>query len=202
MRANIEKIIKFWFGELENQLSTTQHQRIWYQSTAQDDALIRDQFSHLYEQAMQRNLENWLSSAQGTMALIILLDQMPRNMFRSTAQAFVSDHLALEYCLYGLEKGFDKQLALVERAFFYHPLEHAEDLNMQNKAVTLFQRMQQTYTNEAQQSFIRNSLHFAIEHRDIIERFSRFPHRNAALKRKSSEAEIAYLQASGVNFGQ
>ena len=162
---------------------------------------IVNQFEHLYEQAFRGLLESWLDSAKGTMALIILLDQMPRNMYRGTDRAFLSDHLALDYCMKGLSKGYDKQLQLVERAFFYHPLEHAENLKMQQRCVIEFQRLQQVYQGETQQEFIRNSLNYAKRHLEIIEKFGRFPYRNKVLCRESTEAELEFLK-EGINFGQ
>lgn len=201
MRANIEKVLKFWFGELSNELPGDEHKKLWYHATPKDDAYIRAQFLSLYEQATQRHLDNWLGSAQGTMALIILLDQMPRHIFRGSDRAFIADHLALEYCLFGLEKGYDKQLYLVERCFFYHPLEHAEDFALQQRCVHLFQRMQQTYIDQDHQIFIRQSLDYAQQHLDIIARFSRFPHRNEVLGRESTLEEIEYLKTAE-RYGQ
>ncbi len=201
MDVNIDIIIGFWFGEIDQELSAAKKNQLWYQSTAQDDATITRQFEHLYEQALQGLLVSWLESAEGTMALIILLDQMPRNMYRGTDKAFKSDHLALQYCLLGLENGDDKQLSLVERSFFYHPLEHAEDLNMQQRCVAEFQRLQQEYQTEKQQQFIRNSLEFAKLHLDIIEQFGRFPYRNQVLGRVSTAEEVEFIK-KGVNFGQ
>lgn len=201
MSGNIDKVIGFWFGNIKDQLSPVNKSKLWYQATPEDDENIRTQFEHLYEQAFHGLLANWLESAKGTMALIILLDQMPRNMFRGTEQAFASDHLALDYCMKGLSKGYDKQLQLVERAFFYHPLEHAENLKMQQVCLIEFQRLQQVYQGELQQQFIRNSLSYAKQHLEIIEKFGRFPYRNKVLGRESTAEELEFLK-EGVNFGQ
>ncbi|TRX55698.1 DUF924 family protein [Thalassomonas sp. M1454] len=201
MSGNIDEVIDFWFGKLDNQLSPAQNQRIWYSATTDDDAFILQKFEHLYLQALNGSLEYWMSSAKGAMALIVLLDQMPRNMFRGTEQAFLSDHLALKYCLQGIEKGYDKQLALIERVFFYHPLEHAEDLALQQQCVSHFQSLQQVYTDESHQELIRHSLSFAKQHEQIIAQYGRFPYRNEVLGRESSDAELQFLK-TGVNFGQ
>ena len=201
MGGNIDKVINFWFGRINDQLSPVEKSKLWYHATSEDDENIRRQFEHLYEQAFHGLLTNWLESAKGTMALIILLDQMPRNMYRGSDRAFLSDHLALDYCMKGLSKGYDKQLQLVERAFFYHPLEHAENLKMQQVCVIEFQRLQQVYQGDAQQEFIRGSLNYAKQHREIIEKFGRFPYRNKLLGRESTEEEIVFLK-QGLNFGQ
>ncbi|QBY05379.1 DUF924 domain-containing protein [Thalassotalea sp. HSM 43] len=201
MSANIEKVIEFWFGEIKDQLSAAEKQQLWYQSTPQQDEQIRQQFEHLYEQACQGALDAWQRTAKGCMALIILLDQMPRNMYRGSKQAFMSDHVALKVCLHGLEQGFDRELQLVERCFFYHPLEHSEELKHQELCVVEFERLHQVYQGQAQQMFIRNGLDFAMKHRDIIAEFGRFPHRNKVLQRDSSAAELEYLK-HGPSFGQ
>ncbi|KGJ87506.1 DUF924 family protein [Thalassotalea sp. ND16A] len=201
MDKNINVIIDFWFGKIEQELSAAKKNQLWYLSTAQDDATITRQFEHLYERALQGQLNCWSETAKGTMALIIVLDQLPRNMYRGTDKAFKSDHLALQYCLLGLAKGYDKQLSLVERSFFYHPLEHAEDINMQQRCVVEFQRLQQEYQGEKQRQFIRSSLEFAKLHLDIIEQFGRFPYRNQVLGRVSTAEEIEFIE-KGVNFGQ
>ena len=107
----------------------------------------------------------------------------------------------MRYCLEGIDKGYDKELALVERSFFYHPLEHAEDLDIQQHCVEHFQRMQQVYNNDKHQQFIRRSLDYAKQHLEIIERFGRFPHRNAILGRESTAQELEYLKIA-TGFGQ
>ncbi|WP_068546911.1 DUF924 family protein [Thalassotalea crassostreae] len=201
MNGNISKVLDFWFGEINDQLSDDKQTILWYQSTNEMDENIRNEFEHLYEQAFSGQLTSWLDTAQGCMALIILLDQMPRNMYRGSAQAFASDHLALDYCLLGLNKGYDKLLPLVQRCFFYHPLEHAEDIELQQLCVTEFQRLQQVYNGEKQQLFIRNGLEFAKKHLEIIEQFGRFPYRNEVLGRESIKEELEFLK-TGVNFGQ
>lgn len=201
MNKNIDDIIGFWFGELDNQLAKPQQFALWYQATPAQDTEIKQKFEHLYQQAFHGYLDKWTQSAKGCLALIILLDQMPRNMYRGTDMAFASDHLALKHCLYGLEQNLEKQLALVERSFFYHPLEHSEDIAMQKKCVVQFQRLQQVYQNEEQQKFIRHSLFFAKQHLHIISTFGRFPYRNEILGRESSAAEQEFLK-TGINFGQ
>lgn len=201
MNRNIEDIIDFWFGELDDQLAKPQQFSLWYQASPEQDAQIKQQFEHLYQQAFHGSLDKWSESAKGCLALIILLDQMPRNMYRGTDKAFASDHLALKYCLHGLAQNFEKQLALVERSFFYHPLEHCEDLAIQRKCVIQFKRLQQVYQGEHHQKFIRNSLQFAEQHLNIIAKFGRFPYRNKILGRESSSAEQEFLK-EGINFGQ
>lgn len=194
MSDNIHKIINFWFGEFENQLSSTEKSTLWYYASPENDQYIKENFEHLFEQACHGVLDPWMETPQGFIALIILLDQMPRNMYRGTDKAFLFDHLAVKYCLKGIAEGVDKQMQLAERCLFYHPLEHAEDLDLQGKCISLFKAMQQTYTDEVHQVYIRSSLDFAMQHYAIIKHFGRFPHRNKVLGRESTLAEKVYLQ--------
>lgn len=201
LQDQINNILQYWFGEISNQLSPINKMQLWYQSSKNDDEEIRKHFLPLYELAVDGKLGSWLDSAQGTLALIILLDQMPRNMFRGTAQAFSTDKLALSYCLKGIEQGFDAQLSVVEKSFFYHPLEHSENLADQDNCVELFSSLLREYQQGDIHDFINKGLNFAIQHRDIIAKFSRFPHRNKVLSRESSPQEVEFLK-QGVNFGQ
>ncbi len=196
-----EQILRYWFGALDNQLSKPSQSSLWYQSTAVIDQEITLQFQHLHSQAVEQPFDHWLDNARGSLAYVILLDQLPRNMFRGTEKAFASDLSALEAVKAGVSQGFDKKLALIERIFYYHPFEHSEDLGVQQESVKLFRQLLEDFPSEIHQVVIQVALDFAIEHLEIIEQFGRFPHRNNVLNRQSTQQELDYLK-SGNDFGQ
>jgi uncharacterized protein (DUF924 family) len=196
-----KEIHSFWFGEIKDELSSPKQRRMWYFSSATTDASIRAQFKDTLLAAAEGQFSDWSQGPQGRLALIILFDQISRNIFRGSAEAFAYDHLALDLCLEGVSEGVDQSLCLTERLFLYHPLEHAESLEAQNQCVQLMQTLLKQYSGPQQQVAI-NSLKFAEEHRDIILHFGRFPHRNEVLGRHSSAEEIAYLNSGGKRFGQ
>ncbi|MFT4937612.1 MAG: hypothetical protein ACI88A_000629 [Paraglaciecola sp.] len=195
------EILFFWFGEIKGELSTAKNRQMWYSSSTSTDVLISDQFKDTLLSAAQGQFNDWRQSPHGRLALIILFDQISRNIFRGRAEAFAYDHQALELCIEGVKEGADQSLYLIERLFFYHPLEHAESLEAQNQCVQLMQTLVKQYSG-LQQDVANNSLKFATEHRDIILQFGRFPHRNEVLKRQCSAAELAYLNSGGKRFGQ
>ena len=196
-----EQILRYWFGVLDNELSNKSQSILWYQSTPEIDQEIFSQFNHLYQQSISGKLAHWHDNARSSLAMIILLDQLPRNMFRGTAQAFASDSQALLTAQKGIDRGFDKELSLIERIFYYHPFEHSEDLSDQQKSVDLFSSLLDEYPSEVHQSVIKSSVNFAQQHLTIIEQFGRFPHRNQVLNRQSTVAELDYLK-TGNSFGQ
>lgn len=160
-----------------------------------------DKYSTLHRKAALGELSTWQESSKGVLGLIIVLDQLSRNIYRGQRDAFAYDGLALDYCLTGLELGMDKQLEIVERLFFYHPLMHSESLSCQQLCVDLMELMLQD-SNQENQAVVENSIKFAQQHRDIIEQYGRFPYRNKVLGRLSSTAELTYLSGSGKRFGQ
>jgi uncharacterized protein (DUF924 family) len=143
-------------------------------------------FENAHHAAARGELAAWEQDAEGALALILLLDQIPRNIFRKSPHAFATDGLALAIALRSIEKGFDAAGDPELRFFFYMPLEHAEDLASQERSILLFTSLGEP-----------NYLKFAILHRDIISKFGRFPHRNAILGRKSTADELAFLAEGG-----
>jgi uncharacterized protein (DUF924 family) len=201
MLKTYNEILTFWFGEIKDEMSSSDQRRMWYSSSANTDALISAEFKETLHAATQGKCNYWQQCPHGRLALIILFDQMSRNIFRGTRKAFAYDHLALKLCNEGLKDVADQSLCLIERLFFYHPLEHAESLEEQNQCVQLMQTLVAQYSGRQQEIAI-NSLKFAQEHRDIILKFGRFPHRNEVLLRDSSTEELAYLNSGGKRFGQ
>lgn len=199
--SEASELLSFWFGELTNQLPSEEKRRLWYRATEADDLLLKDKYLSLYQQARLGKLDSWHNQQASSLALIILLDQIPRNIFRGQAQAFATDDLALEVSKQGIAQGFDRDLPLIYRIFYYHPFEHSECLTEQSQSVAYYQGLYDQYSAEQHRVYLTNTLNMAIKHRDIIEQYQRFPHRNAILGRESVEAEREYL-ASGTNFGQ
>lgn len=158
----------------------------WFRGGEAFDDACRARFLHAHFDAAQRGFEDWMETAEGALALLVLLDQIPRNLFRNSGHAFASDGLALHYAARAIEAGFDAATDAELRLFFYLPFEHAEDMAQQDRAVELFMAL----GND-------NLLGYAKAHREVIARFGRFPHRNAALGRSNTGEEQAWLDAGG-----
>ena len=161
----------------------------WFRGGAAFDADCRTRWQDAHFAAARRECDDWLSDADGALALVLLLDQIPRNIFRGSAHAFATDPLALHMASRALDAGFDARVEPALRFFFYLPFEHSEALADQQRAVDLF-----TALGDA------NLLGYAVAHRDVIARFGRFPHRNAILGRASTAQEQEYLAQPGAGF--
>ncbi len=177
-----QEIIEFWFSD--------DVQKRWFNSTPEFDSLLRERFLDTWEQASRGELEHWLRSAEGCLALVIVLDQLPLNMFRESAQSYATEARSREVAHVALEQGFDKSLAPEQRAFLYMPFMHSEALADQQLALRLFA-----------QPGLEGNYRFAQHHHGIIEKFGRFPHRNEALGRHNSEAELEYLNSKEAYTG-
>ena len=198
----VDDILEFWIADSEQGGEALMRQRKrWYRSDANFDAEIRDRFEVILQAAARGEFTQWESSPDGRLALIILFDQFPRNIYRGRAAAFAYDHYAAHQCLELLAAADDRQLGFVQRSFGYMPLQHSEELALQERSVELFTLLVQTAPREWQ-SFLENSRGYAVEHREIVARFGRFPHRNDILGRNSRPEELAYLRDGGKTFGQ
>jgi uncharacterized protein (DUF924 family) len=172
-----EDVLTFWLA--------AGHER-WFAHDEAFDTAIRDRFAETYEDAAAGLLSAWEDGPRSALALVIVLDQFPRNMFRGTARSFTADPLARAVTERAIAKGFDQKVGMPERVFFYLPFEHSEALADQERSVALI-----AATGDA------DSLKWAEQHADIIRRFGRFPHRNALLGRASTPEEKAFLDAGG-----
>jgi uncharacterized protein (DUF924 family) len=175
------ELIKFWFEEIDP--------KQWWRKDEQFDRQLVERFSELHRRAACCELFEWRRSATGRLAEIIVLDQFSRNMFRDTPAAFACDPLALALAQEAIGKQADRSLSQSERAFLYMPFMHSESLRIHDIAVTLFENNDN-----------KDNLDFELRHKKIIERFGRFPHRNAILGRASSAAEIEFLTTPGSSF--
>jgi len=171
----------FWFGP--------EAKPKWWIKDAIFDAEIRQRFGNLHDRAAAGRLNHWEETAKGCLALIILLDQVPRNIFRDTPRAFATDAPALALAKQALTRGFDRDLGIEERVFLYLPFEHSEDLADQERCVALIEPL----GNE-------NFTDFARRHLEVIKRFGRFPHRNRVLERNSTEEELTFLNTPNSSF--
>lgn len=193
-------ILQFWFGNHTDAATVAKAQApLWWQKDAATDDAVRARFAGITAMAARHELDAWCGTPQGRLALILLTDQFPRNMYRDTPKAFHYDALAQAWCRQGLACGHDLALRPIKRVFFYLPLEHAEALDAQQQAVALFTRLVDGVAPEEKPVFA-GYLDFAVRHRDIIARFGRFPHRNQILGRPSTADELAFLQQKGSSF--
>ena len=179
--ARIEEVLTFWFNDLSPD--------DWFESDEAVDSLIRERFQELHESLREQVPDTWRSSARGCLAAVIVLDQFPRNMYRGASRAFAADGTALSLAKEALVRGFDRELPIDERKFLYMPFEHSENPAEQARSMELFG----TLDNEL-------DLDYARRHKEIIDRFGRFPHRNAALGRTSSPEEIKFIKEPGSSF--
>ncbi len=180
-------MLDFWFGApISRERGRPRKQ--WFQKSEPFDAEIRRRFLATWERAARGEFARWQATPLATLALVVTLDQFPRNMFRGTARAFASDSLALAAARETIAREFDRLLSPVERSFVYLPFAHAEDLAAQRRSLVLFHASD------------RENVESARRHYEIIARFGRFPHRNAVLGRESTTEEIEFLKQPGSSF--
>lgn len=183
-------VLDFWFGA-----PPWSRRDAWFRKSDAFDAQVRRQFGAAVEAALAGTLPAaWQVSPAGRFAQVLMLDQFTRNIFRGSARAFAGDARALHLALALLDEHADRAMVPLQRWFLYLPLEHAEDQALQDRSVALFTAL------AAQEPELADALDYAERHRDVIRRFGRFPHRNAALERNSTAEELAFLQQPGSGF--
>ena len=190
--SGFEQVLEFWFGELKDGRADDAHAKRWFTKDPAFDRLLTQRFEGLHERIMAGEHDAWLDTPRGRLAYIIVLDQFSRNMFRDTPRMYASDERALRAALEGIERGMDRDLELHEQMFFYMPLMHSESLDVQNQCVALFQRLHDKAPAPLKER-VADALKYAEMHRDIVQRFGRFPHRNAILDRTSTDEEQHFL---------
>ena len=198
-------ILDYWFEGVNDQTKIDKKRMPflkWFSGGTRIDAEIRSRFEGVYLKALEGGLKSWEETPRGTLALIVLLDQFPRNIYRNSPRMFESDSLALALTLHAIEKKSDTQLLLIERVFLYMPFQHAEDPAMQEKSLGCFERLveESKKINPANTSYYAYTLDYARRHHAIIEEFGRFPHRNVLLKRPSTAAEQEFFLKKGSSF--
>jgi uncharacterized protein (DUF924 family) len=196
-----QRVLDFWFADgLERGWPSQNMSGLWFRADRSVDQGIEEQFGHLVEAALYSELVDWEARPESRLALILLLDQFTRNIYRGSGQAFAGDHRAVTLVLEGLARGMDRELPWVGRVFFLMPLMHAEDEDLQQRSVQEFESLQAQAPTELAEKIAGNVV-FAREHRDIVLRFGRFPHRNRVLGRESTAAEEVFLE-TGPRYGQ
>ncbi len=200
-QIRIDTVLAFWFREQE--LTAPQidgRMDVWFGEDPIFDEEVAREFSDEVELASNGKLDHWAHKPMGRLALIILLDQFRRNIYRNKAEAFSHDKAALKLCVEGAMEKKDKGLTPIQRAFFYMPLQHAESRKVQQKSAEIFNKLASAVSNTYKETF-ETIAQFAELHADIVQQFGRFPHRNAILGRKNSPEEDEYLSSEFPDTG-
>ena len=200
--SRIDEILSFWFKEQALSAPQIDHRMdIWFGEDPDFDDQIETAFADDVNSACKGKLDHWAAEPHGRLALIILIDQFRRNIYRNTEKAFSQDKLALKLCVEGAMEKKDKGLTPIQKVFFYMPLQHAESRKVQAKSVELYNRLAESVSPTYQETFLTVA-QFAELHRDIIDQFGRFPHRNELLGRANTPEEDEYLAGDSPDFGQ
>ncbi len=187
--ARAQEVLDFWFGR-EGEPGYGEFREAWFRKDPEFDRQVRDRFEDLHEAAAAGELEGWREEAHTCLALVILLDQFPRNMFRGDPKSYATDRRAQETAEYAVDRALDRELPDFQRMFLYMPLMHSEDLGHQRRSVELFRAL----------GGDNDAAGYAVRHMEIIERFGRFPHRNEVLGRRTSPEEAEFLTQPGSSF--
>ncbi|MGB2925187.1 MAG: DUF924 family protein [Limnothrix sp.] len=192
VREPWQAVLDFWFGERTDP-NYGRSRKEWFIKNSAFDDLVREHLESFYQQAKLGLFKNWRRNPNGCLALIILLDQVPRNLFRRTPQAFATDNKALEIAQWAIANSFDHGLLTVQKLFIYLPFEHSETIADQRRSLELFNSL-------ADDPEAKSFIDYAQKHFDVIERFGRFPHRNEILGRTNTAAETEFLSQPGSSF--
>jgi uncharacterized protein (DUF924 family) len=200
MSAPWQPLLDWWFGPLTTAGEVAAARNgLWFGKRDSQDTEARERFGALVEQALTGELAEWAEQAEGWLALVLLLDQLPRMIHRDSPRAFAGDVRARQLVLDGLDGAHEAALAPIQRVFVYLVLEHAEDLLLQDEALRRFSRLLDG-SAATERTLFAGFLDYAEQHHRIIARFGRFPHRNATLGRPSSEEELRFLEEPGSRF--
>ncbi|MDH5487452.1 MAG: DUF924 domain-containing protein [Gammaproteobacteria bacterium] len=197
---SVHSLLSYWFGTSNNDADVIRDQSaLWWKKNPEVDTEIRRRFEPLLAVEIRGALESWSAEPRGHLARILLCDQFPRNIYRGKPESFMYDARAKQLARVALDRGWDKPLRPVERVFVYLAFEHSEDAQDQSLSVELFSALYNVVAEELKQPF-RYYLDFATKHKEIIDRFGRFPHRNAILGRLSTPEELEFLEGPGSSF--
>ncbi|RMO17156.1 hypothetical protein ALQ47_03931 [Pseudomonas cichorii] len=193
-------LLHWWFGSAESASEVVKaKEKLWFGKSKTTDTEARERFGALVEQALTGGLKEWAENPKGWLALVLLLDQLPRMLHRDTPKAFAGDERAQALVQHGLKLGRDQHLEPLERTFIYLVLEHSENLDVQNQAIACFGKLLPLLP-ATDRDYFNQSLDYAERHQKIIARFGRFPHRNDILGRTSTDEEIEFLKTPGSSF--
>jgi uncharacterized protein (DUF924 family) len=198
-QAPWQPVLQFWFGDSPDDAEVSRRKsRLWWGGGHALDTLVRERFGLLRQQATAGQLD-WAGTPESWLALLILVDQFSRNIFRGDPRAYEQDPLARRWAQEGLDQGRDTQLRPIQRVFCYLPFEHSENLADQQRGVALNEALASSVPANQREIF-ENFARYARAHRDIVARFGRFPHRNKVLGRPSTEEELEFLKQPGSSF--
>ncbi len=192
MPSEADEVLAFWFGR-EDEPGYGEFREAWFRKDEGFDREVKERFGTLYERTAVGELDGWRDDAESALALVIVLDQFPRNMFRGDGRTHAADGKALETAQYAVEHALDRELPAFQRMFLYMPFMHSENVEDQRRSVELFERL----AGETDAPDVRS---YAVAHRDIVERFGRFPHRNEILGRTTTPEEAEFLKTEGSSF--
>ncbi|RZA08269.1 MAG: DUF924 domain-containing protein [Proteobacteria bacterium] len=191
---NYQDVLQFWFGEEEETPAYQKEKsRLWFGGEPATDAEIKRRFGAWVEEAAAGKLREWEQRPASCLALVILLDQFPLNIYRDKARSYELCDLALPIAIRAVDRKFDKELSPMQRSFLYLPFEHAEDLELQRRSVALFRNLLQDSKSSFMKDWMQGNFDYAERHLKVVERFGRFPHRNEALGRLTTPEEKAFL---------
>jgi uncharacterized protein (DUF924 family) len=200
MHADPERVLAFWFGTPGSARDIAGRQgKLWFGKSLENDRAVIEQFGATLTDGAQGRLDRWANTPRGRLALVIVLDQFPHHVYRNQPASFATDDDALRHCLAALAVGEDRLLTPIERVFLYLPLEHAESLESQERAVALYAGLAREAAPD-ERALFDDFLDYARRHRDVVARFGRFPHRNDILRRPSTPDEIEFLKQPGSRF--
>lgn len=200
MTAPWQPLLDWWFGHAESPDGIAADKgKLWFGKKDSQDLEARERFGVFVDQALAGELTEWTQRPEGWLALVLLLDQLPRMIFRDSPKAFSGDLRAQKLVAQGIAADFDRQLKPIQRVFIYLVFEHCENLAVQNEAVSRFIDLVAEQP-EAERAVFADNLDYAERHRKVIARFGRFPHRNAVLRRESTAEELAFLSQPGSRF--
>ena len=192
MPSEVDEVLAFWFGR-EDEPGYGEFREVWFRKDEGFDREVKERFGPLHERAAAGELDGWLDDAGSCLALVICLDQFPRNMFRGDGRTHATDAKALETAKYAVERALDRELPPFQRMFIYMPFMHSENLEDQRRSVELFERL-------AEKPGAPDVTSYAVGHMEIVERFGRFPHRNVILGRETTPEEAEFLERPGSSF--
>ena len=192
MPTEANEVLAFWFGR-EDEPDYGEFREAWFRKDPEFDQQVQERFGPLYERAAAGELDGWREEARSCLALVICLDQFPRNMFRGDGRTHATDDKALETARYALERALDRELPPFQRVFVYMPFMHSESVEDQRRSVELFGRL-------AEKPGAPDLTSYAVGHMEIVERFGRFPHRNVILGRETTPEEAEFLQGPDSSF--
>jgi uncharacterized protein (DUF924 family) len=187
--AQAGEVLDFWFGR-EGEPGYGEFREAWFTKDPEFDQQVRDRFEALHEAAAAGEMDDWKEEARSCLALVILLDQFPRNMFRGDPRSYATDYKAQETAEHAVDHAFDRELPAFQRMFLYMPFMHSEDLAHQRRSVELFRAL----------GGENDATGYAVRHMEIVERFGRFPHRNEVLGRRTTPEEAEFLTQPGSSF--